>query len=103
MKPLFSLLTLFIGLIGSQFTYADETHICLYGGNERIIKVTYTNPGSKVPCQVVYEKNTGSQVLWNAENEEGYCEAKAGEFVEKQRGWGWDCALMEATAAQTAQ
>jgi hypothetical protein len=27
----------------------------------------------------------------SAQNEEGYCEEKAKELVEKQLGWGWSC------------
>ena len=77
---------------------ADETYVCLFGNNERTIRVTYTYPDSQIPCEVVYEKETGSQVLWSAQNEEGYCEAQAAAFVDKQRGWGWDCARMEAPA-----
>ena len=26
----------------------------------------------------------------------GYCEAKAADFIAKQRDWGWQCELMEA-------
>jgi hypothetical protein len=31
------------------------------------------------------------QVLWRAQSEEGYCEARAAEFVERLRGMGWTC------------
>jgi hypothetical protein len=63
-----------------------------------------------VPCQVVYTKEDGTtQNLWSAENVEGYCEQKADEFAEKQRGWGWDCQAAtvamkpaEAAPAETA-
>jgi len=32
-------------------------------------------------------------VLWRASSEVGYCEQKAAEFAEKQRGWGWQCVV----------
>ena len=92
LRSLFALLLISLTII----SHADETYVCLYGGNERIIHVSYPVPDSKVPCDVVYEKDNGQQVLWSAQNEEGYCEAKAIDFVEKQRGWGWDCSLMAA-------
>jgi hypothetical protein len=72
-------------------------YVCINGDSERHIRVLYTYTGQKVPCEVVYEKASGSQSLWDAQNEEGYCEAKALELVEKQRGWGWDCAAMDQT------
>ena len=78
----------------SPSALANETHVCLYGGAERKISVVYDNPGQSVPCSVTYEKGDGIQTLWSAENEAGYCETKAAEFIEKQRGWGWDCAKL---------
>ena len=50
--------------------------------------------GGSVPCDVVYKKPTEGvedQVLWYAENTEGYCEDKAREFVGKLESWGWVC------------
>jgi len=55
----------------------------------------YYETGDTVPCEVHYFKDTempgDRQVLWRAQNEEGYCEARAAEFVEKLRGMGWTC------------
>ena len=55
----------------------------------------YYETGSTVPCEVQYLKDNEMpgerQVLWRAQNEEGYCEARAAEFVEKLRGMGWTC------------
>jgi hypothetical protein len=95
MKSLLTFIITSTFLLLSGTLSANETYVCLYGNSERTIKVVYATPESKVPCDVVYEKDTGSQVMWNAQNMEGYCETKAVEFVEKQRGWGWDCAKME--------
>lgn len=74
----------------SQMAFAGTTTICTQGGMERKIEVVYLGADT-VPCEVRYTKLGYTQVLWNAQAEEGYCEAKAAEFVEKQRGWGWEC------------
>lgn len=64
--------------------------VCTHDTQTRIIEVVYEGE-SEVPCAVQYTKAEGSQTLWNAQNAMGYCEEKAAAFVEKQRGWGWDC------------
>ena len=63
---------------------------CVMGNVERIIAVHYPH-GETLPCEVHYSKPEGSQILWTAQNTEGYCEQRAENFVEKQRGWGWQC------------
>ena len=54
-----------------------------------------SEPGVSVPCEVHYYKDTEmpgeDQVLWSAQNEEGYCEARAAEFVAQLEGMGWTC------------
>ena len=78
---------------------ADETYTCTHGKQERIISVVYLDQAAKVPCEVQYTKNGVTKTLWNAQNEVGYCERQAEAFVEKQRGWGWDCAMTGAAKA----
>ena len=60
----------------------------------RRVEVFYET-GVTVPCEVHYYKDTEMpgerQVLWRAQSEEGYCEARAAEFVERLRGMGWTC------------
>ena len=73
-----------------QTALADTTYVCNNGGMERIIEVIYQGAGS-VPCEVRYTKDGITKVLWNAQVEEGYCDFKAKDFVEKQRSWGWQC------------
>ncbi|UXD89034.1 hypothetical protein [Thalassolituus hydrocarboniclasticus] len=80
----------------AQASSGDRT-VCSHGNLTRIIEVKYTGEGT-IPCEVHYTKDSGSQVLWSAQTEGGYCEQKAAEFVEKQRGWGWEC---ETTVAAT--
>ena len=57
--------------------------------------VIFYETGSTVPCEVQYFKDTEMpgerEVLWRAQNEEGYCEARAAEFVEMLRGMNWTC------------
>lgn len=66
---------------------------CRHNDNVREIHIEQST-SAPVPCSVVYRKLTeGAQdrVLWSAENDAGYCEAKAQAFVEKQTSWGWTC------------
>jgi hypothetical protein len=82
----------------SGIALADTTYVCTNSGMERKVEVVYLS-AEKVPCEVRYTKNGNTDVLWSAQAEEGYCEAKAAELVEKLRGWGWECA--ESTVDQT--
>lgn len=93
--PLVALSALFI-----SFPLQAKDYVCKSGDQERQISISYDVEGATVPCQVVYTKEDGSvQNLWNAQNVEGYCEEKADEFAEKQRGWGWDCQAATESAA----
>jgi len=49
----------------------------------------------KLPCEVRYQKEGSETVLWTAQKQLGYCEAKAKRFVEKHKGWGWSCELLQ--------
>ena len=75
------------------------------GALQRRVQVIYET-GVSTPCEVHYFKDTESpgesQVLWRALNEEGYCEAKASEFVAKLESWGWACTSGD-TAADPGQ
>lgn len=68
----------------------NQKTICTHGDQQRIIEIIYTGEG-EVPCEVHYTKDSGTQILWQAQGEAGYCEEKAAAFIEKQRGWGWEC------------
>ena len=69
---------------------ANERFVCTHGDQQRVIEIVYMGDGP-VPCEVRYDKGDGAQVLWSAQNSEGYCESHAKAFVEKQEGWGWSC------------
>lgn len=68
----------------------NQTTNCQNGDLARTIELAYPAEGD-LPCEVRYTKQGSTQILWSASNELGYCEMKAAEFVEKHRGWGWDC------------
>ena len=61
----------------------------------RVISVVYDNPETDTVCEVTYEKSSGVQTLWSANNERDYCLDKAIAFVEKQEGWGWTCSALQ--------
>lgn len=77
-------------------TFGDDTstYQCTFDGLQRRIEIL-SEPGVAVPCEVHYYKDKESpdekQVLWRAESEAGYCEAKVDEFIVKLREWGWEC------------
>lgn len=96
---------IFIGflfmLCFSQVAFAEPAYVCTQGNMERRIEVVPLGT-AKVPCEVRYTKNGNTEVVWNAQVEEGYCEARAVEFVEKQRGWGWECVESGAKMSEPA-
>lgn len=78
-----------------------KTVSCTMASLERTVELRYEIPGETVPCEIIYAKPTegiGKQVLWRAEREAGYCEARFGEFVDKLRGFGWSCSAATADA-----
>lgn len=80
-----------LSLLSAGYAVADTSTVCTNGGDQRTVSVVYTNAGSQVPCEVQYSKSTGTQSLWNYQNETGMCETKASEFVAKLQGWGFTC------------
>lgn len=91
----------------SQIAFAETASVCTQGGMERRVEVVYLSADT-VPCEVRYTKNGNTEVLWSAQAEEGYCEVKAIQFVEKLKGWGWECAessaaMSEPSAPETPQ
>ena len=105
-KPFFSALGLCLLAATYCFTvYADQTaednsisigHLCTLGGAVRRVEVYYPQAPETLPCQVIYYKDTEApdqpEVLWDAQNEDGYCEAKANDMAEDlETKWGWQC------------
>lgn len=96
---------LFISLVLTSFCSValaapNVVYQCTQGNEERTVEVVYQNSDSTVPCNVRYEKNGQSETLWTYNNEVGQCEQQAQGFVEKQRGWGWQCSEQSAAAAE---
>ncbi len=75
-----------------SFSAFGALSTCKSGASERKIEVT-TAEGGKPPCEVKYTKEgeTEGKVLWNAQNDGGYCSTKAGELVAKLTSSGWAC------------
>lgn len=73
---------------------SNRNYQCTMAGLARRVEVAYTSAAA-VPCEVRYYKDSegqgGPQVLWSAQNETGYCERQAEEFVAKLQGMGWTC------------
>jgi len=69
-------------------------YTCTLGDLTRRVEVV-AEPGVSVPCEVHYYKDDEMpgerQVLWSAQNEQGFCEARAQEFAQQLSGWGWNC------------
>jgi hypothetical protein len=84
---------------------AQETgkYQCTYGDIQRRVEIAH-EPGVEVPCSVHYYKDTENpgeqQVLWSANSDASYCDAKATEFVGKLEGMGWDCGVDNDAAVE---
>ncbi len=87
---------------GTAMAEGPYWYQCSHAGSERQIEVAYSDQPSPVPCEVRYHKyeigqQQTTEVLWSAQYQAGYCERKADAFVEKQRGWGWECQRIAGT------
>ena len=82
--------------------FAQTAYQCNAGDVLRRVEVVYES-AAVVPCEVHYVKETeapGSrEVLWNAANEAGYCEARAQELIARLQSLGWTCSAPEAAPA----
>lgn len=59
------------------------------GERERLVEVVYADAGQVVPCEVQYQKEGQTEVLWRANHKAGYCERKTQWFIKKLRRLGW--------------
>ena len=74
-------------------TATAESWICEHGNLVREINVERSSD-QPVPCSVNYNKESegkGSSVLWTAQADGSYCDAKANGLAEKLNGLGWSC------------
>lgn len=74
---------------------SNQGHECTMGDLVRRV-VVETEGSAPVPCEVAYYKDTEApgerEALWNAQNDAGFCSARATEFVSRLEGLGWTCA-----------
>lgn len=66
---------------------------CVAGALTRNIWISYENQRGE-NCKVHYEKpqeNAPSKVLWSAQQDPQFCQRKAKELIEKQKGWSFEC------------
>ncbi|MEE2024262.1 MULTISPECIES: hypothetical protein [Alkalimonas] len=89
MKLLYWILLFSLPALAGQ----PQTTQCTRGDSVRLIEVVYPE-GGELPCEVHYSREGEQQVLWRARNEAGYCAQKAADFIERQRGWGYQCTLL---------
>jgi hypothetical protein len=82
MKKLLPLLL----LPAATVLFANETTVCTLNNSERIIDLTSTDSG----CEVRYTKGGETKTLWSSPRAE-YCAPHAADFIEKQKGWGYQC------------
>lgn len=80
---------------GLCFAQSNQVYSCVNGALERRVEIVYEQPEAPVPCEVRYSKLTEqpgqTQTLWSANNQEGYCESKTDEFLQRLQWWGWIC------------
>ncbi|MFT3928910.1 MAG: hypothetical protein QM709_01330 [Spongiibacteraceae bacterium] len=97
MKNLVTLcLAVAISTLAAGVATASQTTLCKAHGQERKIELIENDQG----CQVNYTKGDESKTLWSSARST-YCAPHAAEFIEKQKGWGFECAAAEP-AADTA-
>ena len=88
-------LTLCIAMLSTTVVAQEPVrYACTSGTLTRFVEIRYET-GVTVPCEVHYSKpdegQTEPEVLWRALNEEGYCETRTTDFIERLRGLGWTC------------
>jgi hypothetical protein len=94
-----------VAILGVSYGAHADSWNCSHDDLVREVQIEYPEGGS-VPCNVIYKKQTEGfedQVLWSAENQDGYCEEKAHEFVGKLESWGWVCLETVSAAAEPEQ
>ncbi|AJQ97774.1 pilin [Gynuella sunshinyii] len=91
-------LSVFVLIFISNLALSDETYLCTFGQQERVVSIIYQNQESKLPCEVRYKKEGTTETLWRATNKTGFCEEKAESFVQKQIDWGWRCSNMVSSS-----
>ena len=83
-----------------------EEYQCRRGDLLRRIEVQFADDADRLPCQVLYWRDTESpgrpRVPWNAEHDLNFCINKAREMVDRLRTSGWACQGDEARQSEDA-
>jgi hypothetical protein len=95
-------LSLSLGLPAIALAQDGASYECALGDAVRRVEIVYET-GVAVPCEVHYIKETEApgqrEVLWNAQNESGYCEGRTREFVARLASLGWNCVAAASSSA----
>lgn len=86
-------LTVIAALVTLPTVAGAESWICENSNLIREITVVREAEGP-APCSVIYNKEAegqGSSVLWTANSDGAYCDAKSDGLAEKLQGFGWSC------------
>jgi hypothetical protein len=91
------------GLVSAALAQGGMNYQCSLGGDIRRVEIMYET-GVAVPCEVHYLKVTEApgtrEVLWSAQNESGYCEARSEEFVARLESLGWACSAQASNVSE---
>jgi len=88
-----AVMTALLTLLAATQVAQAGSWICENGNLVREINVERQS-NAPAPCTVVYNKDSegqGSKVLWNAQNDGAYCDARADGLADKLQGHGWTC------------
>lgn len=82
-----------VAMLSLSSIASAESWICEQGDlmREIVVKRESTSPA---PCSVVYNKETenqASEILWSAQFDGAYCDARADGLADKLAGYGWTC------------
>ena len=85
----------------------SEEYHCRRGDLVRRIEVRFADDADRLPCQVVYWRDTERpgqpRIPWNAENQLEFCTQKARELVERLQRAGWACNREAPLSADAAE
>ena len=73
----------------------DEAFMCRSQGSERRIELQYVEGPDRLPCEVVYwrdsTKRGEGRPVWEAQNDFGFCVERTRDLVQKLQDSGWSC------------
>jgi hypothetical protein len=82
----------------------DEAYMCRNGERERRVELQHPDIQGRLPCQVVYWRDAtqtgGSESLWEAAHDYGYCIEQTRGLVQHLQDGGWRCQKTSPAQAQ---